>query len=544
MKFSTFWPSVSLLAQLGNAACSAQSTPNVACSPDSFSFPSLFGAELISFSANSEVDYKVASLVPGSSAAGVVTANFCNVTVTYTHPGWNDTINVQVWLPLANWTGRLQALGGGGYSASFGPLYLATAAAVGDVAIGTDAGHVQGNDVSQSPKTWALSSPGNVNLNLFRDWASRSLHDMAVIGKTVAETYYGSEPTYSYFTGCSGGGRQALMAAQRFPEDFDGILAAAPAINIENFVPAGYWAQQVMKNTATFPPPCEIAAYTQAAIDACDAFDGVEDGVISDPLACTFQAASVVGQTFNCSGTDATFTSVGATVVQAAWDGPIDASGKVGWWGINKDANLSSYAATVCADDGTCSAGSAALFLGWIQYFVAKDPDFNAANLTDADFFRYLSQSEKEYDNEVAAADPDLSLFRAAGGKMITWHGLADEAIPPNGTIAYYQAVLDLDPAAADFFRFFEAPGAAHCFGGAGPTPNTALDQLKAWVEDDTAPETLAAISTTGSTRNLCLFPSVQKYIGGDVTLAASYDCSSPTRGPGDLAETYAFFKS
>lgn len=537
MRSSAIVP-MAMLPYLG----SAQFPPTSKCTPDSFTFPDLFGSELVSISANSAVNYTTVSLAPGSSERPRYTIDFCNVTVTYTHPGWGDTINVQVWLPSKSWTGRLQALGGGGYSASFGPLYLTQAVAAGDVAIGTDAGHVQGNEAAQSPGPWALSSPGNLNLNLFRDWASRSLHDMAVIGKAITEDFFGSQPDHSYFSGCSGGGRQALMIAQKYPEDFDGILAAAPAINIANFIPAGFWAQQVMKNIGTVPPPCEIQAFTQAAIDACDSLDGVVDNVIASPLLCKFAASDVVGQSFDCDGTSREFTAAGAQIVQAAWDGARTESGKVGWFGLNKDADLSSVPlVTECQSNGTCVATGADLFTGWFQYFLAKDPDFDASLMTDDEFFAYLAQSEKEFGAEADAADPDLSLFRAAGGKLITWHGLADEAIPPNGTIAYYQQVLELDPAAGDFARFFEAPGAAHCYGGQGPTPNGAFSQLVAWVEDGTVPETLVAVDTKGNTRGLCPFPTVQKYIGGNTTDPV-YQCSSPDVDPGNLAEEFPLF--
>ena len=533
--------SLSLLPFLG----SAQLSPASECSPDAFTFPTLLGSELVSVSANSALNYTSTSLAPGSSAAGRYTISFCNVTVTYTHPGWNDTINVQVWLPSNSWTGRLQALGGGGYSASFGSTYMTQAVAAGDVAVGTDAGHEAGQAASEDPSDWALASPGNVNLYLFRDWASRSLHDMAVIAKAVTEDFYASKPKFSYFSGCSGGGRQAMMVAQKYPEDFDGILAAAPAINIENFVPAGYWASQVMNNGGVYPPSCEIEAFTQAAIEACDGLDGVADGVISSPLLCKFEASSVVGKSFDCNGTQMEFTAGGASIVQAAWDGPRSESGKVGWFGLSMDASLTTtYVKTECQTNGTCAPAASNLLAAWVLNFMAKDLDFDVTQMADEQFFSFLAQSEKEYDAEVGAADPDLSLFRAAGGKMIVWHGLADEAIPPNGTVVYYQQVLELDPAADDFFRFFEAPGAAHCFGGAGPTPNTAFDQLKAWVENGTVPDTLTATDTEGNTRGLCPYPTVQKYVGGDVTDPASFQCGSPDVDPDNLAVEFPFFRS
>ncbi|OBT64507.1 hypothetical protein VE03_05362 [Pseudogymnoascus sp. 23342-1-I1] len=261
----------------------------------------------------------------------------------------------------------MEALGGGGYSGSFGSLYTAQAVAKGYVAVDTDAGHIKRDSVSLTPSTWALTSPGNVNLYLLEDFGSRALHEMAVIGKAVTEDFYGTQAKYSYFSGCSGGGRQALMIAEKYPEDFDGILAVAPAINIENFVPAGYWAAQLMNDLGTYPQACEIDAFTQAAVDSCDELDGLQDGIISLPGLCTLEPSTVVGQSFNCSGVTQQFTSAGASIVQAAWTAPRSQDGKTDWFGLNKDASLTDYyASTTCTSNSTCSAGAAGLFSSWI----------------------------------------------------------------------------------------------------------------------------------------------------------------------------------
>lgn len=519
--------SLAFISSQISPAWSAPAKVTSKCTPNSFTFPSLFSTELIEISADKVYNYTATSLEPGLITGGSYTINFCNVTVTYTHPGWNDTINVQVWLPLENWNSKLMALGGGGYSASMGSLYQTQAVSKGYVAIGSDAGHEAGYAASTSPRDWALTSPGNVNLYLLENYASRSLDDMTVIGKAVTKDYYNAAPKFSYFDGCSGGGRQGFMLAQKYPDAYDGILAVSPAINIENFIPAAYWASQVMNDLGVYPPPCEIKAFTQAAIDACDKLDGVEDGIISAPNRCHFQAHSVVGQNFSCDGATRHLTSAGATIVQAAWNGPLSPSGNYGWFGLNKDADLTaSYITTQCTSNNTqCTAAPSDLLLSWIQYFLAKDPDFTAANMTDADFFAYLQQSEQEYNSMLGTSNPDLSRFRAAGGKIISWHGLADEVIPPNGTAAYYQQALRLDPNVDEFFRFFEAPGQGHCNGGAGPAPEKALEQLIAWVEEGVVPETLNATGTNGTTGILCPYPSRQTYVGGDPESAESYSC-------------------
>lgn len=510
----------------------AQSEVSSRCSSKSFEFPTLFGAEPLQITAREAYNYTKFSLAPGTDEFGPFTIDFCNVTVTYTHPGWNDSINVQVWLPLKSWTGRLQALGGGGYSASLGAVYLTQAVAKGYAAIGTDSGHQAGLETAQNPESWALTSPGNVNLYLFEDFASRTLHELAVIGKSITREFYGTEPSYSYFNGCSQGGRQALVAAQVYPSDFDGILASAPAINVETFIPAAVWAQQTMKNLDYWPSKCEVNAFTRAAVEACDMLDGVKDGIISNPKLCNFRASSVVGREYYCDGKEdpRRLSAEGAQVVEAAWQGPHDQARNVGWYGLNKDALLTdSYIKTICPSNRTCTADPADLLSSWIKYFLAKDPKFNLTAMSDEDFFSYLKQSKREYSSIAGTDDPDLSGFRQAGGKLIMWHGLADEKIPPNGTFKYYQRVREMDPTTGTFFRAFEAPGVGHCFGGKGAIPNRAFDQLIAWVENNTIPETLVAVNSKGHTRNLCPYPYQQVYIGGNSSDANSFECQGST---------------
>ncbi|KAJ5752231.1 hypothetical protein N7520_009148 [Penicillium odoratum] len=508
---------------LGKAVLSQPTAASSRCSPSFINKPDLLGATILEVQAQEVHNYSATSIAPGTNAGGRYTINFCNVTVTYTHPGWNDTINTQVWLPLEDWNGRFQAIGGGGYSTGFGSIYLTYAVAKGFASASTDGGLATGASVIPTDLSWALSSKNNVNWFLLKNYASKATNDMAVIGKQITKSFYQKAANYSYFTGCSGGGRQGLMMAQNFPDAFDGILAISPAINLETFIPAGYWPEQVMNQNHYHPPPCEVEAFTKAAVKACDRMDGVEDGIISEPVLCDFTAYDFVGQNFTCNGTRRSLSASGAKIVEAAWSG----SGKEGWFGLNKDAEIRSYyIPTACSGNDTCYADSAPLMANWIQYLIAKDTDFEVSNMTEEAFFKLLHASRSQYASLVSNTESDLSSFKASGGKMITWHGLADEAIPPNGTIKYYEEVLEKDPKAHDFYRFFEAPGVAHCFGGLGPIPNGAISQLMDWVEKDYAPDTLQATGGKNNTaRNLCLYPLQQKYVGGDPRKPASFIC-------------------
>jgi pimeloyl-ACP methyl ester carboxylesterase len=368
-----------------------------------------------------------------------------------------------------------------------------------------------------------------------QDFAARSLADMTHLGKAITESYYGKKPEYSYWVGCSTGGRQGVMMAQRYPELYDGIVALSPALNWDVLIPSIYWPQQVMNQLGVYPSQCELRAYTNAAVTACDELDGDKDGIITDADACTFDPFCKVGQSFDCDGENSTFTSEGATVVQAAWSGMIDDSGKKQWYGYNKDSDLSTVANTTTTGNSSYGIPFAAA-AGWLQYFVAKDADFDLTNLTNAQFFDLIHQSRNQYASILGTSDPDLSRFKARKGKMITWHGLADRLIQPNSTLDYYQRVSDKFDDVHDFYRFFEAPGVGHCAGGVGAQPVGELEALVKWVEQGVAPDTLSAVNATlygelpgpGQSlpeRNLCAWPKVQTYNGGDPARAESFDC-------------------
>ncbi|KAJ5756725.1 tannase and feruloyl esterase [Penicillium manginii] len=518
--FSTLLSLSAMLFELSSAS---------RCSPSVIQTPKLVGASILQIQAQEIHNYSATSLGPGRNDVGRYNISFCNVTVTHTHPDWNDTIHTEIWLPLKGWNGRFQGLGGGGYSTGFGSIYLTYAVAQGFASASTDGGLGTGFGTSTIPTdlSWALSSVGNVNWGLLDNYATKATNDMAIIGQQITKSYYKQRPKYSYFAGCSGGGRQALMMAQKYPDVFDGILAVAPAINLQRFIPAGYWASQVMHDTGTYPAPCEISAFTEAATRACDRLDGVEDGIISSPGLCEIKASDFVGKNYSCHGVRHTFTASSAKVIQAAWSGSKLVSKQYGWHGLNKDAQISGYyVSTSCSNNGTCHATESDLFGSYFKYLVAKDPTFATNSMTEKQFFDALHTSISDYTSMIGNNDPDLSNFKGSGGKMITWHGLADEVIPPNGTIEYYENLLKGDPNAHSFSRFFEAPGVGHCFGGLGPVPNGAMSQLVDWVENGHAPAVLHATKGSNNTaRDLCPYPLRQGYIGGDSRNATSFTC-------------------
>lgn len=462
--------------------------------------------------------------IPGGPTIPNVPAR-CEVSLSLTHPGVGDHVLVAVWLPDSGWNGRFQGTGGGGYVAGAFDLALAPAVQAGYAAVSTDAG-VGGNVLS--PASWALRPDGSVNTGLLTDFASRSLHDMTVAGKQIVTSFYGHSARYSYWNGCSTGGRQGLMEAQRYPADYNGILADAPAINWNHFIPAEFWPQVVMNEAHDFPSSCEFNAFTQAAVAACDRGDPVNGGIIDQPATCGFDPRRLVGTKVVCDGTTLTITAKDADVVRQIWQGPT-VNGRPLWYGLTKGASFDGLAGT------TAGAGTPFEIADtWIRYFLAQQPSFNTATITYARFEQLFRQSEVEYERIIGTDDPDLAAFQRAGGKMITWHGLADQLIFPQGTVNYYQRVQAATGGARNvdsFYRLFLAPGVAHCGGGNGPAPTDALDAVVNWVEHGKAPDTLPS-AVTGSagntiTRNLCAYPQLTRYNGhGDRDSAASYHCT------------------
>ncbi|KAH6658969.1 Tannase/feruloyl esterase [Truncatella angustata] len=516
-----------------------------ACASATFTYPSLLGAEFLSITANlvqnltREVSDQLYYNHPSISLKGV---KYCNVTVTYTHPGQNDTINVENWLPMDTWNKRLMAVGGGGYIAGrFALSYAAMAGAIGEgyAATSSDAG-LPAN--AYSPDEWAQVSPGNPNLYLLQDVASVALNDQAVISKSVINDFYGQPPSFSYWSGCSQGGRQGMTLAQRYPDAYDGIAAAAPAFNWAQFIPAAAWAQVMMDLLDTFPFPCELNAITDAAVAACDALDGITDGLVSDAASCNFDPFSVVGQPINCTDAGAVMniSKGAATIANLTWTGPRSSDGEFLWYGPYSQARLTGaaeasgttsdlgYAMTSCTN-GTCYGVPTGLGESWLKYWVEKDPNWNYTAITSADeFAKLFHESVRQFDSVIGTSDADLRAFQAEGGKMITYHGLADGLIPTGGTVDYYDRVLKVTPNAQDYFRFFEVPGLAHCSGGSGGQPTATFQALVDWVENGIVPETLPISfnDTAGvlNTRILCPYPE-KVQLKSNCTTTTSPEC-------------------
>jgi hypothetical protein len=448
---------------------------------------------------------------------------FCDVTLTQTDAAGN-AIRIYVWLP-ASWNGRFQGVGGAVYEC--GPIFGEMAAAIGGgyASAATDCGVPPADLLSGA---WALRSDGTLNLPLIDDFSFAGIHDMTVAGKAVTQLYYPSPLRYSYFNGCSTGGREGLMEAQRYPADYNGIVSGSPAINWTKFIPSELWPELVMLQGRDFLPGCKEQAFTDAVIAACA--DG--SGVIENPAACRFNPFQLVGRVTPCG----TITRADAAVAARIWDGPA-VDGKHLWYGLEPGTSLFGLAATTTSN-GTTGPVAFPVSVGWFQYWLTQSPSFNWETLTYQQFLRYFEQSVAEFAFPIATDNPDLGAFERDGGKILIWHGLADQLIFPQGTIRYYQRVQDTLGAqnTATFARLFIAPDAQHCAPAAGPAPANPLQDVVNWVEHGQAPATILATggvdpaTSEPTQRPLCRYPYLSQYVSGDPASLSSYACVLLTR--------------
>jgi len=436
-------------------------------------------------------------------ATGNVPA-YCQVDATL-RPSTDSDIKVQVWLPLSGWNGKYQAVGNGGWSGAINVNALEAALLRGYATSSTDTGH-QGSSAS-----FALGHPEKLI-----DYAWRSEHEMTVKAKAIVAAFYGRGPRLSYWNGCSAGGKQAMKEAQRFPDDFDGIVAGSPGLDWVARATLSMWvAQAVHKDGASYIPPAKYPLIHRAALEACDVSDGLKDGVIEDPARCAFDP-----KTIECKGPDAPtcLTAPQAEAARKIYAGPGPGIAP----GLSRGSEL-----------GWRTFGGPQPFgigFDYFKYIVFENPDWNFRTLNfDSDIVR----ARKLDADRINATDPNLSAFQKRGGKLIQYHGWSDPQIPPESSVEYYDAVLNgMGKTVPDFYRLFMVPGMAHCGGGEGVSAFDMVGALEQWVEHKNPPaQVLASRVRDGKvdrTRPLCPFPQVSRYKGsGDPDDAANFTCAA-----------------
>jgi hypothetical protein len=465
------------------------------------------------------------AVAPTSTVPG-----YCAVELTVTNPPSGDAVRVGVFLPDA-WNGRFQGVGGGGYVGGNPDAPSIPALQAGYATAATDTGHAG----SGGNGAFALNADGTLNWQLINDFSYLGIHEMTLAAKAVIAAYYGDGPKYSYFNGCSTGGRQGYMEAQRYPDDYDGIAAGAPAINWDRFMVAQMWGELQMRLANDFIPQCKFEAANQAAVAACDGLDGVDDGIIGAWQRCRFDARSLVGTVTPCG----TITATDADIIDKIWEGPRDARSRFLWFGLLPGASFSGLNNTVTVN-GTTTPAPFVISLNHFIYWLARDPSFDWTTMDLAEYVDFFRQSVDEFNGVIGTSNPDLSRFRAAGGKIVGWVGTYDQLIYPQGSIDYYQRVIAKQGGlekTRQFFRFFIAPGVAHCGGGAGAAPADPFGALVDWVEHHRAPSDLLGVRRDSSgnvvmTRPVCLYGENAVYKGhGDPNDAASFTCKPSAAG-------------
>jgi feruloyl esterase len=444
----------------------------------------------------------------GGGAPPAILPAHCRVAATL-RPSPDSQIDMEVWLP-ENWNGKFQAVGNGGWAGTISFPAMATALQEGYATASNDTGHKGGNAL------FAIDHPEKLV-----DFAYRAVHEMTVQSKAIIAAYYSRPARLSYWNGCSTGGRQGLMAAQRYPEDFDAIVAGAPA-NYQTHLHA--WdlvvAVPVLKDPAAAVPAAKLAMVTEAVIAACDARDGVTDRLLNNPAACTFDVASL-----QCTGADAAscLTAPQVASMQRVYAPANTAGGQVVFPGkaLGSEAGF-----------GMWLAGQQAPGISVGSFQVAyNDAQWDAKTF---DLERDLPVVDARVGAIVNAVNPDLRAFKARGGKIIMYHGWNDTAISPGNAIDYLASVQKrMGGRQEDFIRLYMAPGMNHCGGGAGPNQVNWMAALERWREADDEPDRIEAVRVTGTradmTRPLCPYPQVAQYTGtGSTNDAGNFVCKAP----------------
>jgi len=503
----------------------------------SVSFSSIVGASCADLAKFPVTDGKITSAVAVSKDSSVVLSlrtlvapvDFCRVAVTL-NPTSESTIMAEVWLPdPANWNGNFLGAGNGGFGGSVsGPAGdMRSEIAKGYATAGDDLGHEIASP-TVIDGSWVIGHPEKV-----KDFAYRADHVTAEFAKALIAAYYGRAPQFSYFRGCSNGGHEALMEAQRYPADYDGIVAGAPANAWTRIMTGFLWNETALFSLPQSEiPKAKLAIIQSAALAKCDALDGVKDGIINDPAACHFDPKVLL-----CKSGDAPdcLTRPQLDALRKIYSGPVNpSSGKSIYPGFPPGSeglanNWDFWILGLRAQSQFANA----FFAG----FVMGDPNWDFRSF---DFAKDLARADAGLGSIINSDNPDLSAFAARGGKLILFQGWDDAAITPWGTIQYYQSIERKmgSEQAHRFVRLFMAPGMMHCGGGPGPNSFDAVASIAQWREKNQAPETIiaarypapAAAGTAAgepsSTRPLCAYPNVAHWTGkGSPDEAQNYVC-------------------
>ncbi|HEY7808286.1 MAG TPA: tannase/feruloyl esterase family alpha/beta hydrolase [Croceibacterium sp.] len=444
---------------------------------------------------------------------------YCEVTATL-KPVPGSNIGVVYRLP-DNWNGEVYGIGGGGWIGNIDLRTASEALQKGFATMQTDGGHPIGGIWDNS---WA------VDPDKAKDFSYRAIHEMTVHGKTLADAYYGRKHSASVYVGCSTGGRMGLMEAQRFPDDYDGIVAGAPVYTLQTQITGLMRTNQFAAPGAAFTAD-DLKLAQDSALAQCDANDGLKDGLINNPHACHWDPATI-----QCSGakTASCLSAPQVAALKSLYDGIRSPDGQWAMWPISRggETGWSFFIGTAGKPDGTGGGGLTGLKP---EIFPNRDVDWaHFSAVTDAPVVR-ASAFAQMYE----AKNPNLAKFFAHGGKLLVWHGESDPGPSPVGTMDYAREVVAKNPRAGQQFRLFLAPGVGHCGGGPGADVLPVADTIDAWAHGSPAPETIVATKRDKSlTRLDCAWPRVAHYKGsGEPNDPSSWSCvaeGGPASHPGE----------
>ncbi len=503
---------VGALGSLAVAAAIARSSLDAAGSCEALSKLALPNATITLAKAEDAGAFPLPRQLNSDSAP--VLPPFCHIAATL-KPTNDSEIKIEVWLPSSGWNGKFQSVGNGAFNGSISSGALASAIARGYAASSTDTGHSGGS------ASFALGHPEKVV-----DFGWRAVHEMTAAAKKIVAAYYNAAPKYSYWVGCSAGGRQGMKEAQRFPDDFDGIIAGAPALDwTSRAAQAVRLAQRLTKSESARLLETQRFLLHRAVLDACDAANGVEDGLLENPARCGFEPDALRCTGSNVDGCLSDAQVETATLMYSPMTNPtthreitgVARGSEVGWndLGWTTSAQLTG--------------------LEHFRFLVFHDPKWEISQFRgDAD----VGRAEETDADTINALDPNLKPFIDRGGKLIQYHGWSDPQISPGNSTQYYSRVVDALGGRTnvhDSYRLFMAPGMAHCGGGEGPNTFDMLTELEQWVEHGRAPERVVATHRTNGkvdrTRPLCPYPELAAYRGsGSINDATNFACRQPDR--------------
>jgi len=460
--------------------------------------------------------------VPGSTNTMNNLPPFCRVAGTI-KPTAESDIRFEVWLPLDNWNGKFAGVGNGGWAGVLSYGQLQEQLRRGYAAASTNTGHQAGPPLDAA--RFAFEHPEQLV-----DFAYRAHHETTLKAKALVSAFYGKPPGRAYWFGCSSGGYEGLQEAQRFPDDYDGIVAAAPANNFTRLMAGDFdAAQAVLKDPNSNLSSTALGLLYRGVLARCDATDGVTDGVVEDPRQCRFDPAAL-----QCTANQKPDTCLTAAQVEAArrvYRGPVNPAGARIYPGLS-----------VGSEPFWPNRDPASPFpipISYYKWLVFRDPnwDWKTLDMTRSADYDAIQKAEVTLAPVLNATNPDLRAFRKRGGKLLQWHGWSDQLIAPQNSIDYYQSVLSLfggnTADVQSFYRLFMAPGMTHCAGGTGPNTIDMQAMLEEWVEKDKAPERVIATHVINGvvdrSRPLCPYPQVAAYKGkGDTNDADSFECRVP----------------